>query len=178
MNRDDKQQCKDVVVTGLSPLIVAGLRQILIGFCEVSCIDDARESKEADCWIVSPSSLLSALDFFMLRKDKTLILSDARVNGSGFRCVGSDAGCAEIVEEVRMVIERSTRVDEPESRQLSERETDVLRCLAAGMTVKEIANKLCISSNTVTTHRKNISSKLGIRSISGLSLYALMNGIV
>ena len=44
--------------------------------------------------------------------------------------------------------------------------------------IKEIADSLNISVNTVLTHRKNISSKLGIRSVSGLSLYAMMNGII
>ena len=46
------------------------------------------------------------------------------------------------------------------------------------MTNKEIADRLIISINTVLTHRKNISAKLGIRSISGLSVYAIMNGYI
>ncbi|MBQ5466104.1 MAG: response regulator transcription factor, partial [Muribaculaceae bacterium] len=43
---------------------------------------------------------------------------------------------------------------------------------------KEIAKELNISINTVLTHRKNITTKLGIKSVSGLSFYALMNGFV
>ncbi|MDE6753269.1 MAG: helix-turn-helix transcriptional regulator, partial [Muribaculaceae bacterium] len=50
--------------------------------------------------------------------------------------------------------------------------------IAQGKINKEIADILCISVNTVITHRKNISSKLGIKSASGLSLYAMMNGII
>lgn len=61
---------------------------------------------------------------------------------------------------------------------LSRREKEVLRQIASGLTAKEIADKLGISANTVVTHRKNLSAKLGIRSTSGLSLYALMNGFI
>ncbi len=62
--------------------------------------------------------------------------------------------------------------------ELSGREIEVLRLISAGKINKEIADELCISVNTVITHRKNISSKLGIKSASGLSLYALMNGLL
>lgn len=62
--------------------------------------------------------------------------------------------------------------------ELSTREIEVLRLIASGNLNKEIADKLCISVNTVITHRKNISTKLGIKSASGLSLYAMMNGIL
>ncbi|MDE6409047.1 MAG: helix-turn-helix transcriptional regulator [Muribaculaceae bacterium] len=64
------------------------------------------------------------------------------------------------------------------SGELSIREKEVLKELARGKTNKEIADILSISVNTVITHRKNISTKLGIKSVSGLSLYALMNGVI
>ena len=43
---------------------------------------------------------------------------------------------------------------------------------------QEIADKLNISLNTVLTHRKNITAKLGIKTVSGLTFYAIMNGII
>ena len=61
---------------------------------------------------------------------------------------------------------------------LSERETDVLKLLATGMANKEIADKLNISVNTVITHRKNISQKTGIKSVSGLTIYAVVQKII
>ncbi len=61
---------------------------------------------------------------------------------------------------------------------LSERETDVLKLLATGMSNKEIADKLNISVNTVITHRKNISQKTGIKSVSGLTIYAVVQKII
>jgi len=61
---------------------------------------------------------------------------------------------------------------------LSDRETDVLQLLATGLANKEIADKLNISVNTVITHRKNISQKTGIKSISGLTIYAVVKKLI
>ena len=62
--------------------------------------------------------------------------------------------------------------------QLSEREKDIIRCVARGKASKEIANELCISVHTVSTHRRNINSKLGIHSSAGLAIYAIINNLV
>lgn len=64
------------------------------------------------------------------------------------------------------------------SSTLSQREKDVLHEVALGYSNKEIADRLFISIHTVITHRKNITEKLGIKSISGLTVYAIMNGII
>ena len=62
-----------------------------------------------------------------------------------------------------------------QSNQLSEREIDILKLVATGFTNKEIADKLFISTHTVITHRKNITRKLGIKSVAGLTVYAVLN---
>ncbi|MBQ8047073.1 MAG: helix-turn-helix transcriptional regulator [Prevotella sp.] len=61
---------------------------------------------------------------------------------------------------------------------LSEREKDVIVSLVQGMTNKEIADHLCISINTVITHRRNIARKLQIHSPAGLTIYAIVNNLV
>jgi DNA-binding CsgD family transcriptional regulator len=61
---------------------------------------------------------------------------------------------------------------------ISQREKEVLKLVALGMTNKEIAEKLFISTHTVMTHRKNITSKLGIRTIAGLTVYAVINKMI
>ncbi len=67
----------------------------------------------------------------------------------------------------------------PENNEaLSEREKDVIVSLAQGMTNKEIADHLCISINTVITHRRNIARKLQIHSPAGLTIYAIVNNLV
>lgn len=61
---------------------------------------------------------------------------------------------------------------------LSDREIDVVQLVALGKTNKEISDALYISTHTVITHRKNITSKLGIKTIAGLAVYAVLNGII
>ena len=61
---------------------------------------------------------------------------------------------------------------------LSDRERDVIISLVQGMSNKEIADHLCISTNTVITHRRNIARKLQIHSPAGLTIYAIVNDLV
>jgi regulator of cell morphogenesis and NO signaling len=53
-----------------------------------------------------------------------------------------------------------------------------VRCIVCGLTNKEVAARLFISINTVLTHRKNITRKLNIHSVSGLTIYAIVNKLV
>jgi len=64
------------------------------------------------------------------------------------------------------------------SDEISEREKEVLRLVALGYTNTEIGRILFISTHTVITHRKNLSAKLGIKTIAGLTIYAFINRIV
>jgi DNA-binding NarL/FixJ family response regulator len=65
-----------------------------------------------------------------------------------------------------------------DSHELSERERDVLILVAKGLTNKEIASELNISPHTVISHRKNIVHKTGIRSVAGLTVYAVLNKLI
>jgi DNA-binding CsgD family transcriptional regulator len=81
------------------------------------------------------------------------------------------------LEKHLSILSRQKKVNEsPE--EISDREKDVLRLVAIGLTNKEIADKLFISSHTVITHRKNITKKLGIKTIAGLTMYALINRLI
>ena len=82
-----------------------------------------------------------------------------------------------IVEAIRSKLNNET-ADTDLSMQLSDRELDVLRLLAQGNMNKEIADKLNISVHTVISHRKNITQKTGIKTQSGLTIYALSNKII
>jgi regulator of cell morphogenesis and NO signaling len=62
--------------------------------------------------------------------------------------------------------------------QLTSREVEVLQLVACGLLNKEIADTLSISLHTVISHRKNITKKLEIRTVAGLTIYALMNGLI
>jgi len=62
--------------------------------------------------------------------------------------------------------------------QLTQRELDVLKLLVKGLNTKDISETLFISTHTVISHRKNISHKLGIKSLAGLTVYAIINEFV
>ena len=64
------------------------------------------------------------------------------------------------------------------SEELSEREKDVLIQVVRGLSNKEIADVLFISTHTVISHRKNIARKLNIHSTAGLTIYAIVNHLV
>jgi len=63
-------------------------------------------------------------------------------------------------------------------KELSQREITILKLIVKGLTHQEIADKLFLSIHTVNTHRKNINKKLGIKTVSGLSVYAIMNHLI
>ena len=84
----------------------------------------------------------------------------------------------EIVRTVSQAANDSTEPSPQESHELSERERDVLILVAKGYTNKEIASELNISPHTVISHRKNIVHKTGIRSVAGLTVYAVLNKLI
>ncbi|WP_282038228.1 response regulator transcription factor [Saccharicrinis aurantiacus] len=79
----------------------------------------------------------------------------------------------EIIKSIDIHNEQETA-----SEELSDREKDVLREIALGKTNKEIATNLYISTHTVISHRKNITRKLGIKTVSGLTVYSILNQII
>jgi len=83
---------------------------------------------------------------------------------------------ATIHRQLLTVQSASNRIQQQEV--LSDRETDVLKLLVSGNANKEIADKLNISTHTVISHRKNISQKTGIKTVSGLTIYAVINNII
>lgn len=65
-----------------------------------------------------------------------------------------------------------------QSPDLTEREREVVGFIARGLSTKEIADRMCLSTHTITTYRRNISSKLNIHSAAALVIYAILHGIV
>ena len=66
----------------------------------------------------------------------------------------------------------------PEGEELSAREKEILVSVAKGKLNKEIADEYNISIYTVISHRKNITRKTGIKTVSGLTVYALLNNLI
>jgi DNA-binding CsgD family transcriptional regulator len=79
-------------------------------------------------------------------------------------------------KQFSLIVTQKEYTESPEG--ISDREKEVLRLVAAGLTNKEIGDRLFISAHTVITHRKNITAKLGIKTIAGLTMYALINRLI
>lgn len=77
-----------------------------------------------------------------------------------------------------LAADTSREAPQPQQEALSSREKEIIVCVVRGMTNKEIADELCISTHTVITHRRNIASKLQIHSAAGLTIYAIVNKLV
>ena len=78
----------------------------------------------------------------------------------------------------QVVAQNNPEESDADSVLLSDREKEVLVCLAKGRRNNEIADSLKISVHTVITHRKNIVRKTGIKSVAALTVYAILNNLI
>lgn len=187
-----------VIIVEPSPIISAGLASYFDDCKQISIISqldriDRMEEKLAtytpDILIINP--LLIAYDtneqFMKICRDFSNVIPVALVSSY------VDASILKQFQDVIEINDSKQKVvskifnllndskisqDKPENVELSNRETDVLIALVKGLTNKEISDKLFISVHTVITHRKNIIRKTGIKSVSGLTVYALLNNLV
>ena len=83
-----------------------------------------------------------------------------------------------VINTLNQIVQSSERGEKSDDVELSKREIDVLIAVAKGMMNKEIADQMNISIHTVISHRKNITRKTGIKSVSGLTVYALLNNLI
>jgi DNA-binding NarL/FixJ family response regulator len=86
------------------------------------------------------------------------------------------------VEQIKDKLDKlfDSRVDKGSEEQntLSGREKEIIICVVKGLTNKEIAQTLFLSTHTVISHRRNITRKLEIHSTAGLTVYAIMNKLI
>lgn len=83
-----------------------------------------------------------------------------------------------IVRKLRESVALHDEAPELDGHELSAREKEILVCVAKGMLNKEIADHCNLSIHTVITHRKNITRKTGIKTVAGLTVYALLNNLI
>lgn len=130
-----------------------------------------------DLVVTDAQFFLENLKMFLPRKARTLVVVNQPVESV------SDVHLVNVNQDTHAIVDALSRFlgeneDTSGPSVLSSREIDVLRLVASGIINKQIADTLNISINTVLTHRKNITAKLGIKSVSGLTFYAMMNGII
>ena len=176
-------------------MVQKGLLALLDGvpsFTVVHCLTDLQRIEErlaplfADIYIINPSlfAFHQQQTIQSCFPDKTLIALqydyfDEEVLNQFAASITLFDNAAKIKEKLnRMTMSKNSEEPTLESEDLSEREKEILVCVAQGLMNKEIAAKLTISIHTVISHRKNIVKKIGIKSVSGLTVYALLNNLI
>ena len=180
-----------IAVLDPNTLAVLGLKNILqnvLPIMEVDSFSSFDEFLTAD-YFAAQTVVLEHRAFFTERKQKTILLTvskDSNSQLSGFHTICVSTNEEELVRNLLMIEQygHAGGKNFPEMPQvlknkiLSNREIEVLSLVVQGFINKEIATKLNISLTTVITHRKNIMEKLGMKSVSALTIYAVMHGYV
>lgn len=178
-------------------LAAIGLRQMLqevmpfvkidtfLSVCDVPISDVDRYIH----YFASTNTVTGNLQFFANRRGKTIVLSassDSQPTFAGFHCLCTSVPEKQLVRSL-LALEQSAHsqgrnlppVPHTEHEKLlSAREIEVMSLIVKGYINKEIANMLNISLATVVTHRRNIMDKLGFKSVSALTIYAVTRGYV
>ena len=187
----------NVLVITPSDIVAAGVAEILsrsrefVHYATLPDVGYYSESKFSSCDVVLVDPSVASYD---QRAELRRVLSGRGVPVLALQTSAMDASLVRafdgvvslydsmdsILARLSSAIEQSSASLSPrnESEELSARERDILTAVAKGKTNKEIADELNISIHTVITHRKNISHKLGINSISGLTVYAILNRLI
>lgn len=182
-----------IVIATSSFIICKGLIDILKELYtgkKILCVNNAGDLEKLKAQntislLLASSDILSSLKMSLYKENQIIKLIHTRPD-----YIETDSENYELLflddakEPILRVLKRNLAVMDKNSTHnktdsvLSDRELDIVREVALGKTNKEIADKLFISAHTVITHRKNITRKLGIKTVSGLTVYALLNKLI
>ncbi len=186
-----------VVIAEPSAIVGTGLRTVLDdagGFhtagviTEPSMLDERLRILDADIALINPSMM----DFRTSRNLRASVpaLQEMKVVALVYGVFDDEAlrqydAVIKIVDSPSILVNRLRRLVEADGEHaadggydLTEREREILVSVARGHTNKEIADEHNISIHTVISHRKNITRKTGIKSVAGLTVYALLNNMI
>ncbi|MDA3907149.1 MAG: helix-turn-helix transcriptional regulator [Bacteroidales bacterium] len=174
-----------IVRKGLADIIkelYPGKKIMSIGFIEE--LNFIQEKNNISLLLAS-AEILSNIDLYLLKDIQLIKLINSRpdyietdnINSELLFLDDTESAILHILKRNLALMDKNSSGSKPESV-LSDRELDIVREVALGNTNKEIADKLFISAHTVITHRKNITRKLGIKTVSGLTVYALLNKLI
>lgn len=193
MNRQDKL---NIVLIEPSEIVAAGFKEIISrspGFEITNILSNPgfynNIHTKPDIIVVNPA-VINYNERFDIRSylcndgDNTTIVA---LTYSGYEdsimkqydgCINIYDNASRILQKLHNAVEEAAQNPKNELNELSGRERDILVAVAKGKTNKEIADEFNISIYTVISHRRNISRKLGINSIPGLTVYAIMNKLI
>ncbi len=185
-----------VIICETSEIITAGLYEIIqsiAGFDVVMRLDSPENLSEkllasdANILILNPSLLgFNGQNMVSqwIKENPQLIciaLETNYMDESALKyfdgVIGINDSKSKIINKLNQIAQ-SDKGERSDDVELSKREIDVLVAVAKGLMNKEIADQMNLSIHTVISHRKNITRKTGIKSVSGLTVYALLNNLI
>ena len=186
-----------IAIIDSNTLAMIGLKQMLQTIIPILNIETFGSMAELHAhtperfahYFVSMSIVLENRPFFLEHKRKTIVLTtslDPNVQLSEFHSLCINTSEEQLVKSLLTLEQYAHGKGEHlppmpkvlQAKVLSDREIEVLSLIAQGNLNKEIADQLHISLTTVISHRKNITEKLGMKSVSALTIYAVMHGYV
>ena len=158
---------------------------------EVFEVNDVEQLKNSLSWqkpgvlMVNPA-LLDGFSLQQIKKEagsdqlRCIALQSALTDHSTLKAYDEVISIYDSADQIREKLTKIIHEPEEDRRHesLSGREKEVIVCVIKGMTNKQIADELRLSTHTVITHRRNISAKLQIHSTAGLTIYAIVNKLV
>jgi len=159
--------------------LLAGHREFNYSIDDFSDVHDDIDSKLGDLKSIILKSLPAECDE-KLKKKLLMFLHDLQNDIERHTRLEDEilVPLVRMIEDPHFTEMRVTRKRSSADDGLSDREKEILVSVAHGLLNKEIADRHNISINTVITHRKNISRKTGIKTVAGLTVYAILNGLV
>lgn len=186
-----------IAIIDPNTLSVLGLKSILQNVMPIMTVDtygsftelEANHPEQYFHYFVAMNVVLENKPFFLAQRKKTIVLTlslDTTSLLSEFHSLCINVPESELVRSLLALEQHAHGHGQnlpamPKALQqkiLSDREIEVMALIVQGFINKEIADKLNISLSTVITHRKNIMDKLGFKSVSALTIYAVMHGYV
>ena len=187
-----------IAIVDANTLAAVGLKQILQNVMPIMTVDtygsfgelEANHPEQYFHYFVAMNVVLENKAFFLENRKKTIVLttlnSTLHSPLSTLHSLNVNVPEPELVRSILALEQHAHGQGQnlpamPKALQqkiLSDREIEVMSLIVQGYINKEIADKLNISLSTVITHRKNIMDKLGLKSVSALTIYAVMHGYV
>ena len=186
-----------IAIIDSNTLATLGLKQILQNVMPIMTVDTFGSFAELEVnqpdryvhYFVAMNIVLQERQFFQERQRKTIVLTlqlEDTAQLSEFHSLCINQPESQLIRQLLMLEQHAHGGGKNlppmpkvlQQKILTDREIEVMSLIVQGLINKEIADKLNIGIATVITHRKNIMDKLGMRSVSALTIYAVMHGYV